>query len=78
MALINGDNQSGKMFDVVDEDGDVLGSFDEIGRAIACGRTAPWWAGSVNIRRDHSLNAAHHARQQELKRLARLEFDYAA
>lgn len=78
MALINGDNQSGKMFDVVDEDGDVLGSFDEIGCAIACGRTAPWWAGSVSIRRDRSLNAARHARQQELKRLARLEFDYAA
>lgn len=60
MALINGDNQSGKMFDVVDEDGDVLGSFDDIGCAIDYGRTAPWWAGSVNIRRDRSLNAARH------------------
>jgi hypothetical protein len=77
MALISGINKSGKMFDVVDEDGDVLGSFDEIGDAIDCGRAAPWWAGSVNIRRDRSLNATQHARHQELKRLARRAFDYA-
>jgi hypothetical protein len=78
MALINGDNRSGKMFDVVDEDGDLLGSFDEIGDAIDCGQAAPWWAGCVKIRRDHSLDAIRHARHKELKRLARLEFDYAA
>lgn len=77
MALINGNNQSGKLFDVVDEDGDVLGSFDEIDCAIDCGRTAPWWAGSVNIRRDRSLNSIRHSRHQELKRLARVEFDHA-
>ncbi len=77
MALINGDNKRGKMFDVVDEDGDVLGSFDEIGDAIDCGKAAPWWAGCVNIRRDRSLNAMRHARHKELKRLVRVEFDYA-
>ena len=77
MALINGHNKSGKMYDVVDEDGDVLGSFDEIVDAVDCGRAAPWWAGCVNIRRDSSLNAMQHVRDQELKRLARMAFDYA-
>jgi hypothetical protein len=78
MALINGNNKSGKMFDVVDEDGDVLGSFDEIGDAIECGHAAPWWTGSVNIRRDRAFHALLHTRNQELQRLARLAFDYAA
>lgn len=77
MALINGNNANGKLFDVLDEAGDVLGSFDAIGDAIACGHAAPWWAGSINIRRDRALNEIQHARHQELKRLDRLAFDYA-
>lgn len=77
MALINGYNASGKLFDVVGEDGDVLGSFDTSSEAIDCARAAPWWAGLVNIRRDRALNALQHARTLELKRLDRLAFDYA-
>lgn len=77
MALISGINPSGKLFDVVDEDGDVLGSFDTSSEACDCARAAPWWAGQVNIRRDRALDALQHTRIQELKRLDRLAFDYA-
>ena len=77
MALITGTNPSGKMFDVVDEDGDVLGSFDEIGDAVSCGRAAPWWAGQVNIRRDGRLYAEQHARHKAIAHQNRLAFEYA-
>lgn len=52
--MFNGQNASGKEFDVIDEDGDILGSFEFHADAVACGRAAPWYAGECNIRRDLS------------------------
>jgi hypothetical protein len=78
MALINGNNASGKLFDVVDEDGDVLGSFDHISDATECGRAAPWHAGNVNIRRDLSIANRISKAAQEHQRRVRLEMEYAA
>lgn len=78
MALINGTNQSGKLFDVVDEDGVVLGSFDFISEAVECGRAAPWYAGKVNIRRDSKINMQNHARTMALKAEARAAMDFGA
>lgn len=78
MAIITGTNPSGKMFDVVDEDGDVLGSFDHIDDAVACGRAAPWWAGLVNIRRDAAMRARQHAANMAAQRERILAFEYAA
>jgi hypothetical protein len=76
--MFNGTNPSGKLFDVVDEDGAVLGSFDEIGDAVTCGRAAPWWHGQVNIRRDAGILARRHAANQAYMARRRLELDYAA
>lgn len=76
MALINGNNASGKLFDVVDEDGGVLGSFDHISDAADCGKAAPWYAGKVNIRRDITINAQNHARTMSLKAEARAAMDF--
>ena len=53
--MFHGNNTSGKEFDVIDEDGDVLGSFDLVGDAQACAKSAPWYAGAVRIRRDFRL-----------------------
>lgn len=57
----NGNNASGMLFDVVDEDGDVIGSFDDIGEAVSCGRSAPWYHGACDIRRDAVIVAEMHA-----------------
>lgn len=50
--MFNGQNVGGKEFEVIDEDGDVLGSFAECWEAVECGKRAPWYVGKVNIRRD--------------------------
>lgn len=78
MALVNGNNASGKKFDVVDEDGEVLGSFDDMGDAFACGKAAPWFAGAVNIRRDVGIHQRSHLKNQEVRRLNRSLFEFAA
>lgn len=78
MALINGNNESGKLFDVVDEDGQVLGSFDHIDDAATCGRAAPWYSGRVNIRRDIKINSANHARAMAIKAEVRATMDFGA
>jgi hypothetical protein len=51
--MFNGHNESGKEFDVIDEDGDVLGSFLDVDDAVKCARAAPWYAGNIRVRRDH-------------------------
>lgn len=75
MALISGKNASGKKFDVVDEDGDVFGSFNDMGDAVSCGQAAPWFAGEINIRRDIEIHQRSHLRHQELLRYNRALFD---
>jgi hypothetical protein len=54
--VFNGPNESEKEFEVIDEEGDVLGSFDDRDDALRCGRAAPWFAGNVRIRRDLRFN----------------------
>lgn len=76
MALINGNNKSGKLFDVVGDDGDVLGSFDAVSDAIECGHSAPWYMGKVNIRRDVDINRSNHVRTMKLNAAARAEMDF--
>ena len=74
--MINGTNASGKLFDVVDEDGKVLGSFDHISDAVACGQAAPWYAGKVNICRDRTITAATHSRTMSLAAANRAAMDF--
>lgn len=74
--MINGTNTSGKKFDVVDEDGEVLGSFDDMADALACGKAAPWFAGQVTIRRDSAVHHSDHQRNQEILRANRLAFPF--
>lgn len=74
--MFNGTNNSGKLYDVVNEDGEVLGSFDEIADAVECGRAAPWHAGEVKIRRDVTINARSHARTMVLKAQDRAAMDF--
>ena len=50
--MFNGHNESNKEFDVIDEEHELLGSFDDRDDALRCGRAAPWFAGNVRIRRD--------------------------
>ncbi len=69
-------NASGKAFDVIDEDHDVLGSFDDIADAAACAKSAPWWSGEVRIRRCCGIVARHHA--QELRYRAEAEAAFQA
>ena len=57
--MFNGTNDSGKEFDVLDEEGVLLGSFEAHGDAIACARHAPWYAGKVGIRRDCRFGLAN-------------------
>lgn len=78
MALINGNNASNKLFDVVDGDGDVLASFDTIREAVECGRAAPWYAGTVDIRRDITINARQHAVTMKLQADARAAMDFGS
>ncbi|CAG9236891.1 hypothetical protein PSP6_700001 [Paraburkholderia tropica] len=55
--MFNGHNKSNWEYDVIDEDGDVLGSFDYAQDATRCATSAPWYAGEVRIRRDHKARA---------------------
>ena len=50
--MFNGNNDSGKEFDALDEEGILLGSFEAHGDATACARQAPWYPGKVGSRRD--------------------------
>lgn len=59
--MFTGNNPSQKEFDVIDEDGDVLGSFNEVSDALACAKSAPWWHGTIRIRRDRDIVARRHA-----------------
>lgn len=72
--MFTGNNTSGKEFDTIDEDGDVLGSFDNIGDALACAKAAPWWAGKAQIRRDRATVARRHAETMRLRAEARTAF----
>ena len=64
----NGNNASGMLFDVIDEDGDVIGSFDDINQAVSCGRSAPWYCGVCDIRRDVGIVASMHASSMQARR----------
>lgn len=59
--MFTGKNESGKMFDVINEEKEVIGSFDEIRDAIACVKSAPWYEGDCDIRRSADLREAAHA-----------------
>lgn len=59
--MFNGQNNSGKQFDVINEENEVIGSFDDVADAVACGNAAHWSNGKCNIRRDRSITAARHA-----------------
>ena len=59
--MFSGTNPSGLEFEVIDGDGDVLGSFHAHAEALACGRAVPWYAGDCRIRRDPAVVARLHA-----------------
>ena len=59
--MFNGPNNSGKQFDVINEENEVIGSFDDVAEAVACGNAAHWSHGKCNIRRDRTITAASHA-----------------
>ncbi len=59
--MYSGKNDSGKQFDVVNEDHEVIGSFDTVSEAVACGKSAHWSEGQCNIRRDITITSRLHA-----------------
>ena len=56
--MFHGENNSGKEFDVIDEDGELLGSFNHHGDAVKCLRAAPWFAGECRVRVDKRYSVA--------------------
>ena len=73
--MFNGTNDSGKEFDVLDEEGVLLGTFEAHGDATACARSAPWYAGRVGIRRDCRFGLAGPKPGWSLVLLASISFD---
>ncbi len=59
--MFSGKNESGKMFEVINEEREVLGAFDELSDAVACGKAAHWTDGVIDIRRDSELYARYYA-----------------
>jgi hypothetical protein len=74
--MFTGTNPSGLEFDVIDEDGDVLGSFANFSDACACAKAAPWWHGQTRLRRDRATLERRHA--AELKYRADAEAAFQA
>lgn len=72
--MFNGKNSSGKQFDVVNEENEVIGSFDTVGEAVACAKSAHWLNGVCNIRRDREITKSMHASTMQAKKLRMAAF----
>lgn len=72
--MFNGQNSSGKQFDVINEDNEVIGSFDDVAQAVSCGNYAHWSHGKCNIRRDRTIAAALHTSSMAAQKLRMATF----
>ena len=64
--MFNGTNPSGKLFDVINEDNEVIGSFDDRSDMIACALSAHWSQGECTVRRDQAISDAQHLASRAL------------
>ena len=76
--MFSGKNESGKMFEVINEEREVIGAFDELAGAVACGKAAHWVEGNIDIRRDAEKHASHYAESKARYAAFQREQLYAA
>jgi hypothetical protein len=71
--MFAGINDSGKEFDVIDEEREVIGSFDDREEASSFASSAPWYFGACNIRHDKSRRPVGRYRTRVLDEFAAFE-----